>query len=272
MNNPDVILNSFIYLWGLKGYYILIPEILLFFLILIILLLSIFISSKNINQLINKLSIITLIIISFILFFLPYEGYAFGESLFVSPFQIFLKILILMCVISILIMSRSTSFIEGVDKPEFSILCMVSVLGMMLMVSSFDLITLYISIELQAIPIYILCASRKGDLRSSESAIKYFLLGTLSSGIILFGMSLIYGYSSTTSFQHIKLVLENSSSNGILLGMVFLISGMAFKISAVPFHMWSPDVYEGSPTPITALIGTAPKIASIGVFLLFIFY
>ena len=157
---------------------------------------------------------------------------------------------------------------DDVDRPEFHLLVMLSVLGMLLMISANDLMSLYMGLELQSLPLYVLAAIRTGSLKSSEAGLKYFLLGALSSGLLLYGASMIYGYSGSTNFDEIAAsVVSGDASAGLIVGMVFLLSGMAFKISAAPFHMWTPDVYEGAPTPVTALFAIVPKLAAIGLFI-----
>ncbi len=157
---------------------------------------------------------------------------------------------------------------EGVDRPEYHLLVVLAVLGMMVMISANDLISLYMGLELQSLPLYVVAAMRTGSLKSSEAGLKYFLLGALSSGLLLYGASLIYGYVGSTNFAVIAETLSAGEiSAGTIIGLVFLLSGLAFKISAAPFHMWTPDVYEGAPTPVTALFAIVPKIASMGLLL-----
>jgi NADH-quinone oxidoreductase subunit N len=145
-----------------------------------------------------------------------------------------------------------------------------STLGMMLMLSANDLIALYLGLELQSLSLYVLAAFQRDSLRSTEAGLKYFVLGALSSGMLLYGCSLIYGYTGTTEFALIGRVIANNAGHvpiGLIIGLVFLMTGLAFKVSAVPFHMWTPDVYEGAPTPVTAFFSVAPKIAALGLFL-----
>tara|TARA_B100000575_G_scaffold292330_1_gene300391 strand:- start:4799 stop:6244 length:1446 start_codon:yes stop_codon:yes gene_type:complete len=151
---------------------------------------------------------------------------------------------------------------EGVDRAEFHLLVLMAVLGMLLMISAHDLIALYMGLELQSLPLYVIAAMRTNSLRSSEAGLKYFLLGALSSGMLLYGASLVYGFAGGTAYADIAASLNNDVSVGLTVGMVFLLSGLAFKISAAPFHMWTPDVYEGAPTPVTALFAIVPKVAA----------
>src|SRR5207253_7436780 len=142
---------------------------------------------------------------------------------------------------------------ERIARFEWSVLVVFSALGMMLMASAGDFIILYLSLELQSLALYVLAAFDRDNLRSTESGLKYFILGALSSGMMLYGISLVYGFTGTTSFAKVAMIVQSSGvSIGLVFGLVFLISGLAFKVAAVPFHMWTPDVYEGAPTPITA--------------------
>jgi NADH-quinone oxidoreductase subunit N len=151
----------------------------------------------------------------------------------------------------------------GAMRAEFPVLVLFSALGMSIMVSAGDFLTLYIGLELQSLAAYVLAAFLRNDGRSAEAGLKYFVLGALASGILLFGMSLTYGFTGTTSFDGVRLALEGGLSGGALFGLIFVLAGLAFKISAVPFHMWTPDVYEGAPTPVTAFFASAPKVAAI---------
>ena len=151
---------------------------------------------------------------------------------------------------------------EGVDRAEFHLLVLMAVLGMLLMISAHDLIALYMGLEMQSLPLYVIAAMRTNSLRSSEAGLKYFLLGALSSGMLLYGASLVYGFAGSTAYADIATSLNDDVSVGLTVGMVFLLSGLAFKISAAPFHMWTPDVYEGAPTPVTALFAIVPKVAA----------
>ena len=151
---------------------------------------------------------------------------------------------------------------EGVDRAEFHLLVLMAVLGMLLMISAHDLIALYMGLELQSLPLYVIAAMRTNSLKSSEAGLKYFLLGALSSGMLLYGASLVYGFAGSTAYADIATSLNDDVSVGLTVGMVFLLSGLAFKISAAPFHMWTPDVYEGAPTPVTALFAIVPKVAA----------
>jgi NADH-quinone oxidoreductase subunit N len=155
---------------------------------------------------------------------------------------------------------------ESKNRFEFPILIVLATIGMSMMVSSGDLISLYISIELHSLALYVLCAFPRDDARASEAGLKYFVLGALSSGLLLYGISLIYGFAGSMSFDGVARAVHAGANNGVIFGLVFLICGIAFKISAAPFHMWTPDVYEGAPTPVTAFIAAAPKLAAMVLF------
>ena len=183
--------------------------------------------------------------------------------------MVYMKVIILLGAIGILMMAKREFKQDQIDRPELPLLMLLSVLGMMLMVSANDIILLYMGLELQSLPLYVIAAIRRESLRSSEAGLKYFLLGALSSGLLLYGASLLYGFTGHTSYDGIKIALESNVSAGAVIGMVFLISGIAFKISAAPFHMWTPDVYEGSPTIVTAFFAVVPKLAAMTLFLRF---
>ena len=153
---------------------------------------------------------------------------------------------------------------DGRERPEYPVLILFSAIGMGMMVSAGDLLTLYVGLEMQSLAAYVLASFMRQDARSSEAGLKYFVLGSLASGILLYGAALLYGFTGTTAFDGIAVAMGDGVSNGELFGMVFLLAGLAFKMSAVPFHMWTPDVYEGAPTPVTTFFGSAPKVAAMG--------
>ncbi|MEE2859702.1 MAG: NADH-quinone oxidoreductase subunit NuoN, partial [Pseudomonadota bacterium] len=180
-----------------------------------------------------------------------------------DAFARFAKVTILLSAAAVLAMSAEYMTRHGLMKFEYPILMVLSTVGMMLMVSAGDLLTLYMGLELQSLSIYVLAASRRESAKSSEAGLKYFILGSLSSGLLLYGASLVYGFAGTTSFAGIiTAVTFGALPLGLLFGLVFLLVGLAFKVSAVPFHMWTPDVYEGAPSPVTAFMATAPKVAA----------
>jgi len=193
---------------------------------------------------------------------------AFNGQFVVDDFAVFAKILLIVGAALALILAIPFNMREGIDQFEFPILIVLAVLGMMMMVSANDLISLYIGIELQSLALYVVAAIRRDTLRSSEAGLKYFVLGALSSGILLYGMSLVYGFAGTTNFGALasQFTAGEGASIGAVIGIVFVTAGLAFKVSAVPFHMWTPDVYEGAPTSVTAFFAIAPKIAAMVLF------
>ncbi len=185
------------------------------------------------------------------------------NGLFVDdPFARFAKVTILLSAAAVLVMSQDYMTRRELLRFEYPILVTLSVVGMMVMVSSADLITLYMGLELQSLALYVISSIRRDSARSSEAGLKYFVLGALSSGLLLYGASLVYGYAGTTQFAGILSTVQDGVPLGLLFGLVFMLAGLAFKVSAAPFHMWTPDVYEGSPTPVTAFFATAPKVAA----------
>ena len=178
----------------------------------------------------------------------------------------FAKVVILLSAAAVLLMSETYMQRRGLLRFEYPLLVALSVVGMMVMVSSGDLMVLYMGLELQSLALYVVASLRRDSLKSTEAGLKYFVLGALSSGLLLYGASLVYGFAGTTLFTGIIEATANDLSLGLLFGIVFLIAGFAFKVSAAPFHMWTPDVYEGSPTPVTAFFATAPKVAAMALF------
>ena len=188
---------------------------------------------------------------------------AFGGMFVDDGFARFSKVAILLSAAAVLLMSQEYMSRRGLLRFEYPVLVSLAAVGMMMMVSAGDLMSLYMGLELQSLALYVVAALRRDNVKSTEAGLKYFVLGALSSGLLLYGASLVYGYSGTTLFSGIlQTARQGEVSLGLLFGLVFLISGLAFKVSAVPFHMWTPDVYEGSPTPVTAFFATAPKIAA----------
>ena len=192
-----------------------------------------------------------------------YADVAFGGDFVVDGFAQFTKTLILFSSALVLLLGEGYLTRRGVLKFEFPILILLATLGMMMMVSAGGLISLYMGLELQSLSLYVVAAFNRDAPRSTEAGLKYFVLGALSSGLLLYGASLVYGYTGSTRFDVIAHIVETEGVNlGLTFGLVFLCSAMAFKISAAPFHMWTPDVYEGSPTPVTFFFATAPKVAA----------
>ena len=191
------------------------------------------------------------------------EAEAFLGQMSVDAFAAFAKILIYIAAIACLAIAPSFLARQGALRGEYAILVVFAALGMGTMVSATDLVSLYIGLELNSLAAYVLASFLRDDTRSAEAGLKYFILGALASGILLYGISLTYGFAGTTSFDGIAATMQGEISTGALFGLVFMLVGLAFKISAVPFHMWTPDVYEGAPTPVTTFFATAPKVAAI---------
>ena len=190
----------------------------------------------------------------------------FAGGFIVDDFARFLKILALIGSAATLVLSAEYLADPSRRIFEFSILVVLSTLGMMVLISAGDLIMLYLGLELMSLALYVVAASNRDNIRSTEAGLKYFVLGALSSGMLLYGASLIYGFTGTVSFAGIAAATKAGTGAGIVFGLVFLLAGLCFKVSAVPFHMWTPDVYEGAPTPVTAFFASAPKVAAIAVF------
>jgi NADH-quinone oxidoreductase subunit N len=191
---------------------------------------------------------------------------AFGGSFVDDGFARFAKVVMLLSAAAVLLMSEAYMLRRGLLKFEYPLLVALAVVGMMVMVSAGDLMVLYMGLELQSLALYVVASLRRDSVKSTEAGLKYFVLGALSSGLLLYGASLTYGYTGTTLFSGIIEATSDGASLGLLFGLVFLMAGFAFKVSAAPFHMWTPDVYEGSPTPVTAFFATAPKVAAMALF------
>ena len=237
--------------------------------IMSLLMLGIFI--KKSFKLIYLLTILSLIFTIALVLNQPTEvTKIFNDSYIIDKLSIFMKSLTLLFCLFILVSSRDYIKCNSIDKIEYPIIILASVLGMILMISSYDLIVFYLGLELQSLCLYILAAFKKSDEKSTEAGLKYFVLSALASGLLLYGCSLIYGFTGSTNFEEISKNL-NETNTGAVFGIVFVVVGLAFKVSAVPFHMWTPDVYEGSPTSITGFFALIPKIAAISVFIRFMY-
>ena len=190
-------------------------------------------------------------------------GVVFSAAMTIDSFALYAKTAVFFAAAIAVLLAFRFLLAERLAKFEYPVLILLASVGMAVMVSSNDLITLYLGLELQSLSLYILAAFNRDSLRASEAGLKYFLLGALSSGLLLYGASLVYGFAGTTNFDGIAVAAAQEGQNiGLLFGLVFVVSGIAFKISAAPFHMWTPDVYEGSPTPVAAFFATAPKLAA----------
>ncbi|MCP5383921.1 MAG: NADH-quinone oxidoreductase subunit NuoN [Sphingomonadaceae bacterium] len=192
-------------------------------------------------------------------------GDAFSGVYRMDAFGGFAKILIYVATIACLIVTPRFFDKSGEYRPEYPVLMIFGAVGMGMMVSAVDLMTLYIGLELSSLSSYVLASFARSDDRSAEAGLKYFVLGALASGILLYGMSLVYGFTGATDYLSIRAAMSDGLSGGLLFGVVFVLAGLAFKIAAVPFHMWTPDVYEGAPTPVTAFFATAPKVAAVAI-------
>jgi len=252
---------------------ILAPEILLIIYSIIAILIASFLKSKKSYNLIFQTTVIIFLISALILYFTPFETQTNVNGIFVrDTFSKFFQILILLSVSCLLFMSKQYLKKNNLFKPEYPILIIFSTLGMMIMISSNNFLLLYLGLEIQSLSLYVVSSFRRDNYKSTEAGLKYFILGSLSSGLMLFGISLIYGSTGSINFEIISSMINYEGFfPGIVAGLVFLICGFAFKASAVPFHMWTPDVYEGSPTPVTAFFATVPKLAAVGVLLRVLF-
>ena len=251
----------------INNLYILLPEIFLTLSIFSVLMLGVFINN-SFNLIFNLTSIIIIGTIAIILNSISVTDKIFLDAFIKDPFSNFFKVLIL--VSSLFVLNSSKNFIidNRLNKFEYPIIILISILGMFFMVSSNDIILFYLGLELQSLALYILASIDRDNIRSSESGIKYFVLSALSSGLLLYGCSLLYGFTGSTNFDLISDEL-NRNNVGAIFSMVFILVGLAFKVSAVPFHMWTPDVYEGAPTSITSYFAVVPKVAGLALFIKF---
>ena len=247
------------------------PEIFLSLSIMFLLIFGVF--KKNSSKLVQNFSLVILIITAVITFNETMgisEFKLFNESVIIDFLSSFMKIATLLSAFLVLVISSNYLKISQIMKIEYPILILSSVLGMMIMISSNDLIVFYMGLELQSLALYVFATFNRDQLKSSEAGLKYFVLSALSSGLLLYGCSLIYGFTGSTNFNFIAEKL-NSNDYTLTFGIVFILVGLAFKISAVPFHMWAPDVYEGAPTSVTLFFTMVPKIAALTVFIRFLY-
>ncbi len=247
------------------------PEIFISLSLMFFLLIGVF--KKNSSILIYNLSIFSLIVLLALIINLAAvnKEFLFNQSFIIDYLSIFMKSLTIVSAIFVMLTSSKYLKLTKIFKIEYPILILCSLLGMMVMISSNDLIVFYMGLELQSLSLYVLASFNRDNVLSSESGLKYFVLSALSSGLLLYGCSLIYGFSGSTNFITIS---ENLTTNnyGLTFGIVFILVGLAFKISAVPFHMWAPDVYQGSPTSVTIFFAILPKIAALTVFIRFLYF
>ncbi|KQZ19167.1 NADH:ubiquinone oxidoreductase subunit N [Mesorhizobium sp. Root552] len=243
------------------------PELILAVGAMVLLMIGVYSTSRS-STLVTTLAVLVMAAAAAWLLFSVGEGKAFGNSFVVDPFARFMKVLTLVGAAVTLVMSVGFAKAEKFDSFEYPILVMLSSTGMLLMASANDMIALYLSFELQSLALYIVAAINRDSLRSSEAGLKYFVLGALGTGMMLYGISLVYGYTGSIDFNVIASTLTGAERQvGVLFGLVFILAGLVFKISAAPFHMWTPDVYEGAPTPVTAFFAVAPKVATMALIL-----
>lgn len=250
---------------------LILPELVLFGGAMLLLMVGSF-ASNDVTRAIDMSAIGLLVIAALIAMSQAGAGQmlAFGDAFVVDGFAAVMKTLTFLATAVAILLSRGYMAREKLQRFEFSILLILAATGMGMMISANDLIALYMGIELQSLALYVLAAIKRDSLRATEAGLKYFVLGALSSGMLLYGASLVYGFSGATNFADIAAAFRPEDGQlpmAQVLGLVFLLAGLAFKISAVPFHMWTPDVYEGAPTPVTAFFAAAPKIAGMAVFL-----
>ena len=221
-------------------------------------------------NIVSMLSMVSLILAVFLL--IPITGpriTTFADMFVIDLFAVFCKSLVLVAAAFGILMSRDFMERHHIARFEFPILILFAALGMMLMISANDLISLYVGLEMQSLSLYVMAAIQRDDERATEAGLKYFVLGAVASGLLLYGASLVYGFAGTTNFDALATLFSGGgeTSTGVVIGIVFILAGLSFKVSAVPFHMWTPDVYEGAPTPVTAFFAVAPKIAALALFL-----
>ena len=244
------------------------PELVLAVGAMALLIVGVYLGDKSAKE-ISYASVALLLIAAVLALFAPSAPTAslFDGAFRIDAFSTFCKVIIYAAAAIAILMSGQFSTGEKLGRFEYPVLIVLAVFGMSLMVSSTDLISLYMGVETQSLALYILAAFNRDSRRSTEAGLKYFVLGALSSCLLLYGASLIYGFTGSTSFEEIARVAGEAEANtGLIIGLVFLISGLAFKVSAAPFHMWTPDVYEGAPTPVTAFFAAAPKLAGMALF------
>ena len=238
------------------------PELILAVGAMVLLMIGVY-SSERSYGVVNALAVLLLVAAGGWMLFVSADGQAFGGAFVFDPFARFMKLLTLVGSALTLVMSTGFAREQKFDKFEYPVLVLLATLGMLLMISANDMIALYLGLELQSLALYVVAAINRDNLRSTEAGLKYFVLGALSSGMLLYGVSLVYGYTGNTGFEQIAAVLTGGERQlGLVFGLVLVLAGLSFKISAVPFHMWTPDVYEGAPTPVTAFFAAAPKMAA----------
>ena len=230
-------------------------------------------AAVQVSRMVQRLGLVALALTLMLVVTIAPRGAAaaFGDMFVVDNFALFFKVMVLIAAGLSLLMAQD--FIERANMArfEFPVLVLFATLGMLLMISANDLIALYLGLEMQSLALYVIAAFHRDDVRSTEAGLKYFVLGALASGMLLYGASLVYGFAGSTNFDVLARIFVGlggeAPATGLIVGLVFLIAGLAFKVSAVPFHMWTPDVYEGAPTPVTAFLSVAPKLAAMALLL-----
>ena len=246
-----------------SNFHSILPEFILFISGMLLLMYGAFVKNKNSSNL-NILTLLTIFIASISLLFVPDKSSIASSTFINSLLTKYIKLFILILAFLVIYISSNYLKKNQIYFFEYPVLLIFSILGMLVMISANDLIILYISIELQSLSLYVLVALRRGSIKGSEAALKYFILGSIASAVILYGCSMVYSVVGATNYEIIKQFSDQSFDNLILsLGLVLIISGVAFKLSAAPFHMWTPDVYEGSPTSVTTVLITLPKLAAL---------
>ncbi len=254
------------------------PEIFIAVVAMALLVLGVFQKSNSVEdgeksfRLISLLSVVALVLAILLVVTVGGKRMTTFNSMFVSDtFSMFFKVLVLLASALAIVISRDYMKHQGISRFEFPLLILFATIGMMMMISANDLLSLYLGIEIQSLSLYVLAAFQREDVRSTESGLKYFVLGALASGMLLYGASLVYGFTGATNFDVIAALIHGSGEHvsyvGLIFGIVFIMAGLSFKVSAVPFHMWTPDVYEGAPTPVTAFFAIGPKLAAIALFI-----
>jgi NADH-quinone oxidoreductase subunit N len=250
----------------LQGYFPVLPEIVLALGAMFLLMAGVALGERS-AALVNSTAILLLIGVAVLVVRLPDGRHVlFNGSFVVDDYARFLKLLALTGSTGALLLSLDYLHAERQEKFEYGTLVLLATLGMLMLISAADLIALYLGLELMSLSLYVVAAYERDNARSTEAGLKYFVLGALSSGMLLYGASLIYGFTGTVNFAGIAKATSQGAGLGLIFGLVFLFVGFCFKISAVPFHMWTPDVYEGAPTPVTAFFAAAPKVAGIAIF------
>ena len=254
------------------------PEMFVGFISMALLMLGVFQKADEVDgevrtaRLVSRLGMVTLVLAMMLVATVAGNTMETFRGMFVSdPFAVFFKVLVLMASALTLVISQDYLERKGIARFEFTILILLATLGMMVMVSANNLLSLYLGLEMQSLALYVIATFNRDDERSTEAGLKYFVLGAVASGMLLYGMSLVYGFTGTTDFTALGEMFAEGhgphASLGLIVGIVFILAGLSFKVSAVPFHMWTPDVYEGAPTPVTAFFAVGPKIAAIALFL-----